>query len=74
MNHDHECCVFVGARIILPYVFRAHARLSIKGGICWEGLSTGRYKSRTGSTRTASPGRIDSDRLGSSRIMNEKKT
>ena len=29
----------------------------------------GRYKSRTGSTRTASPGRINSDRLGSSRIM-----
>ena len=40
MNHDHECCVFVGAQIILPYVFRAHARLSIKGRICWEGLST----------------------------------
>ena len=32
----------------------------------------GRYKSRTGSTRTASPGRINSDRLGASRIM--KKT
>ena len=31
----------------------------------------GRYKSRTGSTRTASPGRINSDRLGSSRIVSE---
>ena len=28
----------------------------------------GRYKSRTGSTRTASPGRINSDRLGPTRI------
>ena len=32
-------------------------------------IGTGRYKSRTGSTRTATPGRINSDRLGSSRIM-----
>ena len=31
------------------------------------------YKSRTGSTRTASPGRINSDRLGSARII-EKPT
>ena len=30
---------------------------------------TGRYKSRTGSTRTASPGRFNSDRLGSTRIV-----
>ena len=28
----------------------------------------GRYKSRTGSTRTASPGRINSDRLGPTMI------
>ena len=34
---------------------------------------TGRYKSQTGSTRTASPGRINSDRLGSSQIMKKKK-
>ena len=34
-------------------------------------LRRGRYKSRTGSTRTASPGRINSDQLGSSRIMNK---
>ena len=45
---------------------------------CWEALlgeyekqaqvlvdcTKGRYKSRTGSTRTTSPGRIDSDQLG----------
>ena len=31
-------------------------------------LVGGRYKSRTGSTRTASPGRINSDRLGPTRI------
>ena len=31
-------------------------------------FSGGRYKSRTGSTRTASPGRINSDRLGPTRI------
>ena len=31
-------------------------------------LLTGRYKSRTGSTRTASPGQINSDRLGLTRI------
>ena len=31
-------------------------------------LNTGRYKSRTGSTRTASPGRINSDQLGPTRI------
>ena len=31
----------------------------------------GRYKSRTGSTRTDSPGRINSDRLGSSRIVSD---
>ena len=36
-------------------------------------LALGRYKSRTGSTRTASPGRINSDRLGSTRIMKKKK-
>ena len=33
----------------------------------------GRYKSRTGSTRTAIPSRINSDRLGSSRIMKKRK-
>ena len=32
------------------------------------GREKGRYKSRTGSTRTASPGRINSDRLGPTRI------
>ena len=32
------------------------------------GKDRGRYKSRTGSTRTASPGRINSDRLGPTRI------
>ena len=30
-----------------------------------KGTATGRYKSPTGSTQTASPGRINSDRLGS---------
>ena len=30
-------------------------------------LKIGRYKSRTGSTRTASPGQIDSDQLGSNK-------
>ena len=32
-------------------------------------LLKGRYKSRTGSTRTASPGRINSDQLRSTRIV-----
>ena len=32
----------------------------------------GRYKSRTGSTRTASPGRINSDRLGSNKKIKIK--
>ena len=34
-------------------------------------LKKGRYKSRTGSTRTASPSRIDPDQLGSTRIVSE---
>ena len=34
----------------------------------------GRYKSRTGSTRTASPGRINSDRLGPDQLGSNKKT
>ena len=33
----------------------------------------GRYKSRTGSTRAASPGRINSDRLGPTRIESKNK-
>jgi len=32
---------------------------------------TGRYKSRTGSTRTASLGRINLDQLGSTRIVSD---
>ena len=34
-------------------------------------IKRGRYKSRTGSTRTASPSRINSDQLGSSRIVSD---
>ena len=36
--------------------------------VCRLRFTLGRYKSRTGSTRTASPGRINSDRLGPTRI------
>ena len=48
---------------------RDHNRSS---DLVFPGTATGRYKSRTGSTRTASPGRINSDRLGSTRIMKKK--
>ena len=44
---------------------RANNRTDLNLG---EIVFQGRYKSRTGSTRTASPGRIKSDQVGSSRI------
>ena len=42
--------------------------LSLIGTQSIKEQAAGRYKSRTGSTRTASPGRINSDRLGPTRI------
>ena len=42
--------------------------LSLIGTQSIKEQAAGRYKSRTGSTRIASPGRINSDRLGPTRI------
>ena len=42
--------------------------LSLIGTQSIKEQAAGRYKSRTGSTRITSPGRINSDRLGPTRI------